>query len=269
MVYFPDGEGGDVIQEEIFERPLDHQLRSALRYIKNSFISEKILKIPGQAESRRFFNYPYEAIEEALVNAVYHRSYEIREPIEVRVNRDNIRIVSHPGADHSIPLEDVKKGKMLARRYRNRRIGEFLKELDFTEGRGTGLPKMRYALEKNGSSKAIFHTDEARTYFYTEIQVHREFFKAILPTGASTGAYQASSMGLSETESKIVQFCAEKPMARAAIVESLGHKGLSGSLKQALRNLKEAGLIEYTIPDKPSSKNQQYKITTLGKNALK
>ncbi len=71
--YFPDDEGGDIIQERIFKGPLDHQLRSALRYIRDTFITERILKIPGQAEARRFFNYPYEAIEEALVNAVYHR----------------------------------------------------------------------------------------------------------------------------------------------------------------------------------------------------
>lgn len=29
---------------------------------------------------------------------------------------------------------------MIPRRYRNRRLGEFLKELDFTEGRSTGVP---------------------------------------------------------------------------------------------------------------------------------
>ena len=52
------GKGSDVIEEEIFAGPLDHQLGSALRYIKNNFISEKILKIPGQTESKRFFNYP-------------------------------------------------------------------------------------------------------------------------------------------------------------------------------------------------------------------
>jgi ATP-dependent DNA helicase RecG len=111
VVYFPDGEGGDRIQEEIFKGPLDHQLRSALRHIQNSFISEKILKLPDRAEAQRFFNYPYSAIEEALVNAVYHRSYEIREPIEVRITPECIRILSYPGADPSIPLTDLQNGQ--------------------------------------------------------------------------------------------------------------------------------------------------------------
>ena len=39
IVDFPEGEGGDQIQGEVFKGPLDHQLRSALRYIRNKFIT--------------------------------------------------------------------------------------------------------------------------------------------------------------------------------------------------------------------------------------
>ena len=162
-----------------------------------------------------------------MVNAVYHRSYEIREPIEVQVNRDNIRIVSHPGVDHSIPLEDVKKGNMLARRYRKRRIGEFLKEFDFTEGRGTGLPKMRHALERNSSPKAIFPTDEARTYFYTEIQINKEFLDSTAQTEAldvaHEGGHDVLSMSLSETDQKLLKLLSNKPLAMPLILEGLGY----------------------------------------------
>ena len=172
VVHFPDDEGGDTIQEAIFKGPLDHQLRDALRHIKNNFIIERVLKIPGQAEAKRFFNYPYEAIEEALVNAVYHRSYEIREPIEVRINRTSISVVSHPGPDTSISMEDIKAGRMISRRYRNRRIGDFLKELDFTEGRGTGLPKMHRALKRNESPEPTFFTDSERLSFWVEIKIN-------------------------------------------------------------------------------------------------
>lgn len=47
----------------------------------------------------RVFNYPYAAIEEAVVNAVYHRGYEERNPIEVRIDKEKITIVSYPGPD--------------------------------------------------------------------------------------------------------------------------------------------------------------------------
>ena len=44
----------------------------------------------------------------------------------------------------SIPKEDIERGDMLkSRRYRNRRLGDFLKELDLTEGRSTGVPTIQ------------------------------------------------------------------------------------------------------------------------------
>lgn len=72
---------------------------------------------------------------------MYHRSYEIREPVEIRIHPDRIEFLSYPGPDRSIKQSDIEKGTMIARRYRNRRIGEFLKELKLTEGRCTGIPK--------------------------------------------------------------------------------------------------------------------------------
>ncbi len=103
---------------------------------------EKVVKYPDRPEADRFFNYPFPAIEEALCNAVYHRSYEIREPVEVRILPDSITISSFPGPDRSIRDQDMRALRFLSRRYRNRRVGEFLKELEMTEGRGTGIPKM-------------------------------------------------------------------------------------------------------------------------------
>jgi len=74
IIHFLD-DIGDRFVEQIFSGSLLEQLKSALLYFKNQIIREMVLKVPEQAESIRFFNYPYEAIEEALVNAVYHKSY--------------------------------------------------------------------------------------------------------------------------------------------------------------------------------------------------
>lgn len=81
-------------------------------------------------------------MEEALSNAVYHRAYDEREPIEVRVEKDRIEIVSFPGPDRSVTIEGLKNYRVSNRRYRNRRIGDFLKELHLTEGRNTGFKKI-------------------------------------------------------------------------------------------------------------------------------
>ena len=131
-----------------------------------------MIKYPDRAEADRFFNYPYAAIEEALANAVYHKAYDEREPIEVRINKDKIEIISHPGPDRSVTLEGLKNYEVYSRRYRNRRIGDFLKELHLTEGRNTGFKKILRASKKNGSPLPVFETDEAHDYFVTRFFVH-------------------------------------------------------------------------------------------------
>lgn len=142
--------------------PLHEQVQDALRYLQNNVIREKVIKHRDRAEATRIFNYPFPAVEEAVVNAVYHRSYEQREPVEVRVNPDGIEVVSYPGPDASIRIEALNGDKIVARRYRNRRIGEFLKELDLTEGRCTGIPTIRESMAENGSPPPKFSTDDGR-----------------------------------------------------------------------------------------------------------
>ncbi len=111
-----------------------------------------------------------------MSNAVYHRSYELREPIEVRVLPDVIEIISYNGVDPSIKQADFDRGVIRARRYRNRRIGEFLKELRLTEGRGTGIPTILKVLKANGSDKPRFDTDDPdRRHFIIEIPIQEEF----------------------------------------------------------------------------------------------
>lgn len=72
-------EASDDFVEKTFYGPIWKQVKAALDYISTNIIEEKVVKIQGQAESQRFFNYPYNALEEALVNAVFHKSY--REPV--------------------------------------------------------------------------------------------------------------------------------------------------------------------------------------------
>lgn len=107
---------------------------------------------------------------------MYHRAYDEREPIEVRIEKDRIEIVSFPGPDCSVSMEGLKSYRVSNRRYRNRRIGDFLKELQLTEGRNTGFKKILNVLEANGSPAPEFETDEDRIYFITRLFVHEGFY---------------------------------------------------------------------------------------------
>ncbi len=108
VVDIPEPTGQNMV-EKIFTGPIQRQLKDALLYIKNYVIKEAVIKVSGQAESVRIQNYPYDAIEEILANAVYHRSYQVYDPITVRITANQIEITSFPGFDRSITDEAIEK----------------------------------------------------------------------------------------------------------------------------------------------------------------
>ena len=71
--------------------------------------------------------------------------YDVREPVEVRILKDRIEISSYPGLERSIPNSAIQNNTIRGKKYRNRRIGDFLKELKLNEGRNTGIPKIKRA----------------------------------------------------------------------------------------------------------------------------
>jgi ATP-dependent DNA helicase RecG len=114
-----------------------------------------------------------------LVNAVYHKGYDIGEPIVVTITPDKMQIKSCPGPDPSISDRQITEYNMVSDRYRNRRIGDFLKEFEFVEGRNTGIPTALESLKSNGSGLPIFETNADRTYFLVTIPVHEEFLNNV------------------------------------------------------------------------------------------
>ena len=242
----PTGQG---MTEKIFRGPIDRQLKDALLYIKNYILKERIYKHDYTAEAERFFNYPYPAVEEALVNAVYHRSYEIPEPITVVFENDRMTITSAPGPDRSISDEDLAEGRLVSRRYRNRRIGDFLRAIHLAEGRNTGIPKIARALEINGSQMPRFLTDEDRTYFTTEIPIHPDFLRP---------RFLVQDSEERTMEEKIVRMLAESGcMTLREISEKLEYSGINRRVRDCVLRMLEEGTVEYLYPDKPRSPKQR------------
>lgn len=246
--WFPDGAGGDRFDEKTFVGPLGRIAREALDYIRRNHLVETVIKHPQRAEAERVWNFPYAAIEEAVVNAVYHRSYEEREPIEVRIDRNELVVLSFPGPDRSISLADLQAGRAVSRRYRNRRIGEFLKELDLTEGRATGVPKILRVMEANGSPQPIFESDEERTSFVIRLPVH--------PKAKVTPQVTA------EIQRVVMALAGE--WSRRQLQQALGLKDGEHFRKTYLVPSLDAGVVEMTLPDKPRSSKQRYRLTPQG-----
>lgn len=234
----PTGEG---MTEKVFTGPIQRQLRDALAYIKNYIIQERVEKAPDEAEARRTFNYPFAAVEELLANAVYHRSYQISEPITVRITPQGMEITSFPGFDRSISDDAIAEGNIRARSYRNRRIGDFLKELRLIEGRNTGFPNAYRALEQNGSGPLEFQSDAQRGFLSVTIPVHPAF----LPDSGSSDKREAY-------EQQILEALGEGEMTLTELARAMGYKGISKKLAQTVGQLEMRGALERALAEKSS-----------------
>lgn len=212
--------------------------------------------------------YPYDAIEEAVVNSVYHRDFLQHEPIEITIEPSGISILNCPGPDRSISKEDIAKGDMLkSRRYRNRRLGDFLKELDLTEGRSTGVPTIQAKLAENGSPRAIFETTDDRLTFLVTIPIHEgcsdssrtkseisgtslsSSEESIETVGFGSEKSTGSSEKTSNSSEKILELIKQNPKISAAgIAMEIGIS--SRGVEKQIKKLREAGIIKRNGADK-------------------
>lgn len=286
--------GKDYI-EKLFTGSIVQQIRDILQYFKSTIVEELVVKSAKQAESIRFFNYPFQAIEEAVVNAVYHKSYERENPVEIQIHKDKIEILSFPGPMPPITQAMLQKQRVVARDYRNRKIGGFLKELKLTEGRGTGLPIIHKSLEENGSSPPIFETDENNVYFLCIIPAHpltnsilgstdglrRDEDNAIkinnlkdlnphlslLVSEIGDQDKQTIKESINETIITVLKYCQE-PKSKDELFEKIGLYKNTKNYNHHIKPLIEVEWLTLTLPDKPTSKNQKYYTTEIGKKIL-
>ena len=158
-----------------------------------------------------------------------------------------IEIVSFPGPDRSVTQEGLKRYKVTNRRYRNRRIGDILKELHLTEGRNTGFGKILRALEVNGSPKPEFETDDDHSYFISRIFVHEAFLKDEESDSNQKGAKKEPKKG-AENKLEILERLEENP--KITQVKLMNEFGLSRKQIQTILNdLQEDGLVERQGPN--------------------
>ncbi len=170
------GDDGDLILEHKIVGPIQDQIRTSMRYLDN-LLGTLNRKIPGQLEVIRTVPFPFEAMEEAIANAVLHRSYDgVPEATKIYLRPDRMEITSYPG-----PVPGLDRSHFLAGAspppvpLRNRRVGDFLKELKLVEARGTGVSTIHRKMRANGSPEARFEFDDSRTYFRVILPAHPEY----------------------------------------------------------------------------------------------
>lgn len=293
IVMFPEGRinnPDNIVELPAIKGSVPMMIRDAMSYLRVNVVKERIVKQTDDEHSLRFFNYPYQALEEAVVNSLYHRNYQEREPVEITIEPDKISILNHGGPDRSIPMDEVRKAQSLrCRKYRNRRLGEFLKELELTEGRATGLPTIQKKLKDNGSAAATIETDDDRSYFLIDIPCHLEFVNDNLSNVVSNVVsndelidnkkfndefMQVVSDSLSKVNGvnvrQLVQLfiVLQEATTLSDLMERFEQTNRARFKRTSLDILIQSGLATPTVPDKPKSRNQQYVLTDKGRKLI-
>lgn len=247
VVDMPDITGRGMT-EKVFVGPIQAQLEDALEYIGNYMLEERIDKSDGRVETLRAWNYPLLAIKELLSNAVYHRDYQIPEPITLVKYPDCIEIKSFPGLDRSITDQMIRNATIRsAGCYRNRRIGNILKELGLTEGRNTGVPTALRSLAENGSGRALFITDEDRQSLTVRIPVHPLFCTEGTGSARRRGAGGLKSERKTRTRQElrreVLVLLSAGDFSARGIAEQLGYSTVSKTLREVLEDLVADGIV--------------------------
>ena len=197
---------------------------------------------------------PPVAIEELLVNALMHRDYFDNASIRILVFRDRIEIISPGHLPDNITTDEIKQGKT---KRRNPVLSDHAAHLLPYRGLGSGVHR---ALE---------------AWPHIELQDHRNGneFRAVVARAEraidpATPPVTGQVTGQVTQEVKLLLNSMQGDMKRAEMMAALNLTGRDNFRNLYLQPALEANLIEMTIPDKPNSSQQRYRLTAAGQQWL-
>jgi len=217
----------DVVKGNLFR-----QLENTLEILRAKYLQSNI-KFEG-IHRRDILEYPYEALREAIINALIHRDYRGFSQIQIRVYPGKLIIMNEGSLPPEVPVEKLKTNHLS--KPRNKLLAETFYYAGFIEawGRGTikivekcveqGLPEPDF-IEENGVMSVIFYKDR-----WTQ------------------GSLQ--KMGLNERQIKAVMFVKEKGSINNSKYQDINSVGKTTATED-LQKLVEMGLLT-----KPTAKGR-------------
>lgn len=240
-----------------FSGTLPNQYTEALAFIKRN-----LRRVQGGQgfNSPGILEVPEVALQELLVNALVHRDYFTSASIRILVFRDRIDIISPGHLPDSLSIDDIRHGKS---NRRNPTLSEHAFRLLPYRGMGSGIPRalgewpqIELISELSGNQFTARVQRPKQQRDETGEQVAEQV------TGQVTGQVAGQVAGL-------LRAVGEGSWSRKELMEKLSLKGRDNFEKLYLAPALEAGFIERTIPDKPNSRLQKYRLTDKGRSVLK
>ena len=218
------------------------------------------------------YEIPEEVILEAIVNAVAHRDYSSPASVQVMLFQDRLEVWNPGRLAPSLTLAQlqVEHPSVPA----NPLLMEPLYLAKYVERMGTGTLDMINRCQDASLPKPEFSaTSEFRVVIGRP--THEEHLRRLEKEFGPWPKLKAESRPESKAESRpesppaaavsqrdrIVMILGKNGgMSKKELAVQLGHKTISGHLNRDIRSLREAGVIEYTLPDKPQSRLQKYSL---------
>ena len=132
----------------------------------------------------------------------------------------------------------------------------------YIERMGTGTGDMIRRCVETGLPEPEFRVDGS---FVTTVWRHAKPAHPVRPESRPESQPESRPESL---ETRILALLRAGPLSKAQISAGLGQKGVSGQLNKIIRTLLADQNLEYTLPDKPSSRLQKYRITEAGRRHL-
>lgn len=221
----------DIQTTDVVKGNLFRQLETTLEILRTKYLQSQI-KFEG-IHRRDILEYPYEALREAVINALIHRDYRGSSHIQIRIYPDKLVIMNEGALPPEVPLEKLKTEHLS--KPRNRLLADVFYFAGFIEawGRGTlkivekcleiGLPEPEFK-EEHGVMSIVFYKDIYTTKFLKELGLNERQIKAVIyvkENGKITNKNIQELFNVSrETATRDLAFLKERE-----ILESSGKRG--------------------------------------------
>ena len=253
-----------ILDRKDFSGGIVADIEDALRFVERN--TRTAYRIEG-LRRQNVPEYPMRALREAITNAVMHRDWFFEgSNVFVEIYTDRIEIIS-PG---SLPkgLTPAELGRTSVRR--NALIADLLHRIDFIEKAGTGIRRIREEAKRLDCPEPEFASKAFVTVtFRPNPQIRTEAEKVENDRVAEgmtppVAPQDTPRVAPPETPQDRLLWAMEGEMTGQELRQVLALKDLKHFRKTYLQPALDAGLIEMTLPDKPHSRRQRYRLTPRG-----
>ena len=206
---------------------------------------------------------PLLILREAVTNALVHADYSHPgAPIRVAFFDDRIEVESPGILVPGMTIEEMRQG---VSNLRNRVIARVFRELGLIEQWGSGVRRMFREASELGLPEPVIEEIGMHLRITVFIGQNR-LMKTPAKSGVESGVESEDGPSVSWRVLHVLKEGA--PLSKIEIAKALGRTRPNRYLDESMRRLIAADEVAYTLPEKPNSRLQKYRLTEKGKARL-